>query len=266
MLFQRKWLILLVSGFVVGVIISFVLKSGLFFNDNGTKRVIEEPSFSKIDVSTSNAIIEIIPTNHSEAIVEYSDKKGTRSNYRLNVKEKGDTLFVELKRKGWSFFDFNFTRQALRLTVEVPEKQYTSIQAKSDNGRIQAENLKADELVFRTANGRIELKQIEGSKVHVKSDNGRIELQQVNGEIKGKTDNGRITLLTDRMDQSIDLSTDNGRIEIQTLNEPTNATIDVDTDNGRISVFGQENKQMTFGKGEHTIKLRSDNGRITITK
>lgn len=266
MLFQKKWLILLIIGFVLGVVIAFVLKSGLFFNDNVSKSVIEDPSFSKIDVTTSNAIIEIIPTKNREAVVEYSGKKGRGGNYRFDVKEKGDTLVVKLKKKGWSFFNFNFSRQALRLTVEIPEKQYTSILAKSDNGRIQAENLQADELVFHTDNGRIELKQIEASKVHVKSDNGRIELQQVNGEIKGKTDNGRITLLTDHLDQSIDLSTDNGRIEIQTLKEPTNTTIDVDTDNGKISVFGKENKQMTFGKGEHTIKLRSDNGRISITK
>ena len=120
--------------------------------------------------------------------------------------------------------------------------------------------------MLQTDNGRIELNQIEASKIHVKSDNGRIDIQQVNGEIIGKTDNGGITLLTDHLDQSIDLSTDNGRIEIQTLNEPTNATIDADTDNGKIILFGKEKKQMTFGDGEHTIKLKSDNGRITITK
>ncbi len=263
MVLPKKWFVFLVIGLAFGVAIAFVLKSGLFFEDNARKKVIENPSFSKIDVSTSNAVIEVIPTKNKEAVAAYSGKKG---NYRFDIKEKGDTLVVELKKKGWNFFNFNFSRQPLRLTVEIPEKQYASIQAKSDNGRIQAERLQADELVFQTDNGRIELKQLEASKIYVKSDNGRIELQQVQGDIIGKTDNGRITVLTDHLDQSIDLSSDNGRIEIQTLKEPTNATIDVDTDNGRISIFGKENKQLTFGKGEHTIKLRSDNGRITITK
>ena len=266
MVFQKKWIPFLVIGMVLGVVIGIVLKSGLFFSDTARKKVIEDPSFSKIDVSTSNAIIEIIPTKNNKTVVEYSGKDGMGKNYRFDVKEKGGTLVVELKKKGWSFFNFNFSRQALRLTVEVPDKHYSLIQAKSDNGKIRAENLQTDELVLQTDNGRIELNHIEASKIHVKSDNGRIDLQQVNGEIIGKTDNGGITLLTDHLDQSIDLSTDNGRIEIQTLNEPTNATIDADTDNGKISVFGKENKQMTFGNGEHTIKLKSDNGRITITK
>ena len=124
----------------------------------------------------------------------------------------------------------------------------------------------AKDIYFETDNGNIELNNIEADSTNVQSDNGRIMLDQVKGKIIGKTDNGRISLVTDNLDRSIDLTTDNGRIEITSTSKPTNVTIDVKTDNGKIDVFGVKNEYTVFGKGEHLIKLKTDNGGITVTK
>ena len=75
-----------------------------------------------------------------------------------------------------------------------------------------------------------------------------------------------LCLLQTNLDRPIDLSTDNGRIEIMTTTEPTNGIIDVKTDNGKIDVFGKKNEQTVFGEGKNLIKLRSDNGGITVKK
>lgn len=91
-------------------------------------------------------------------------------------------------------------------------------------------------------------------------------MDNVEGEIRGSTDNGRILLLTNKINWPIDLSTDNGSIEIKTKSEPTNATINAEVGNGKITIFGEETKLKTFGKGESLIKLQTDNGRITVTK
>jgi DUF4097 and DUF4098 domain-containing protein YvlB len=254
-------LVLLVVG---GITLMF--NSGGLFEKNAQKKVIDDQSFTNIEILTTNATVEIVPTKDSETTVAYSGKTKKSSKFIFEADVKGDTLSILFKEKRRSFINFGFSSLDLKLIVKVPEKQYNRIQAESDNGRIKVENIQANELALETDNGTIELKTIDSTAVNIKTDNGAIMLDHVNGTIVGRTDNGRISLVTNNLDRPIELTTDNGRIEIQTEKEPTNATIDVKTDNGKINVFGYENKHTKFGNGEHLIKLRTDNGRIEITK
>jgi DUF4097 and DUF4098 domain-containing protein YvlB len=254
-------LVLLVVG---GIILMF--NTGDQFEKNAQKKVIDDQSFTNIEILTTNATVEIEPTKDSVTTVAYSGKKKKSSKFIFQADVKGNTLFVQFKEKRRSFINFGFSSLDLKLVVKVPEKQYDRIQAESDNGRIKVENIQTKELALETDNGTIELKTIDATAVDVKTDNGAIILDHVDGTILGRTDNGRISLVTNNLDRRIELTTDNGRIEIQAEKEPTNTTIDVKTDNGRINVFGYENKHTKFGNGEHLIKLRTDNGRITITK
>ena len=261
-------------GLLIGLfVLLFIVFGGIFlfqawnqFSGGSNPIAIEDESFSNIDVLSDNASIEIIPTTGSITTVEYGGKNEKNTKYNLKADVKGDTLTVKLKKKGWSFLSFGFSFSNMELLITVPEKQYELMTVKNNNGKIKAENMEAVDISFETDNGNIELKNIEADSTHVQSDNGRIILDQVTGKVIGKTDNGRITLVTDNLDRSIDLTTDNGRIEITSTSEPENVTIDAKTGNGKIDVLGVKNEHTVFGKGEHLIKLRSDNGRITVSK
>lgn len=250
--------------FVGGILLFFKPENPL--ERNAEKIVVDDSSFTKVEVLSNNAAVEIVPTNDSVATVEYSGK--TKKNLKLlfNADVKGDTLFIQLKEKRRSFFHFGFSSINLKLLVKVPAKQYHSINAETDNGRIQVEGIKVEDIVLETDNGAIYMRNVESTTINVKTDNGKIALDNIDGKITGRTDNGGISLITNNLNRPIELSTDNGRIEIQTDKEPTNATIDAKTDNGKVIIFGQENKQSVFGKGNHLIQLRTDNGRITVTK
>ena len=113
---------------------------------------------------------------------------------------------------------------------------------------------------------RIELRHIDADQVHTETDNGRIEMEYVNGNITGKTDNGRISLLTTTLDRMIDLETDNGSISVVTENNPTDVTIRAKVDHGKIDVFGEKNSRTTFGSGTNTVQLSTDNGKITVLR
>lgn len=254
-------LVLLIVG---GIALMF--NSGNHFENNAKKKVIDDQSFTSIEILTTNAMVEIVPTKDSITTVSYSGKTKKRSKFIFEAVVKENTLSVQFKEKRRSFINFGLSSLNLKLIVKVPKKQYDRIQAESNNGRIKVENIQTKELALETDNGTIELKTIDATVVNVKTDNGAIILDYVDGTIVGRTDNGRISLVTNNLDRPIELTTDNGKIEIQTEKEPTNATIDVKTDNGRIDVFGYENKHTKFGNGENLIKLRTDNGRITITK
>ena len=266
MIFKNKLFVVLVLILIVAGGITLLFKQENVFEKSNNKKVIEDLSFTNIAVLTENAAVEIVPTKDSVATVEYSGKTKKNKKFIFEADVKGDTLSVQFKEKRRGFIHFGISSLDLTLTVHLPERQYERLQVETDNGRIIAEQLKAQDINLETDNGRVELKHVDAMAIALKTDNGKIILEDVEGKIKAKTDNGRVSLITKSLDQSIDLETDNGRIEIQTEEEPTNAVIDAKTDNGRVELFGQENKHVTFGKGENLIKLRTDNGRITVTK
>lgn len=248
------------------------------------ERVIDK-DFANISISTNNSKVEIYPSNDSTATVELSGKAAKNLKYTFSADVNGDTLNVELKEKLRKLFNFDFFTTSMTLRVYVPEKQYESIQSKSDNGYIKAEKLNADEFTIGTDNGRIELDKIKSStvtakasngqidmenitatSVEVKSNNGRVNLDNVEGKIVGKVNNGRVSLTTNNLDRPIEIESDNGEIIITTDKEPTNATIDATVHNGKTDIFGQSNRNVVFGKGENMIRLVSHNGRITVNK
>jgi DUF4097 and DUF4098 domain-containing protein YvlB len=266
MMSKNKLVISFLLLLVVASGITFMFKTmDVFAQNDNKKKVVEDSSFTNIEVSTNNAEVVIVPTKSSDATVEYSGAS-KKAKYNFEVDVKGDTLSVHLKQKRRFFFWFGFHSRDLKLIVNVPEKQYENIQVKSNNGLINVENLLAEMVLLETDNGKILLENVVANSVNVETDNGKIVLDHVEGKIKGTTDNGQISLITNKLDWPIDLATDNGSIEIKTESEPANATIDSESDNGTITIFGNEIKRSTYGKGKHLIKLRTDNGSITVTK
>ncbi|WP_432360079.1 DUF4097 family beta strand repeat-containing protein [Sporosarcina sp. UB5] len=260
---------------------------------------IQDNSFSKVDIDVQHGSLTVFPSDDTETRVELT---GTREKLELTAEVLVDTLRIKLKNKSpWSFL-FQFNTKGVALNVFIPKKLYESISMKSDNGRINAEKLIGKQIECRTDNGRIELNElaatsleaetdngrIEISKVqtdrlkaktdngrvtmrhvdaeftYAESDNGRIEFDQVDGELTAITDNGRIVLAGEHLDRNIDFQTDNGSIEISTMQKASNATIVAKTGHGRIDVYGERNSRSRFGDELHQIRLKSDNGRITV--
>lgn len=257
--------------------------------------------YTNIRVNVQHGSLIVRPSDNEETVVELT---GKHDKLRLTAEVIGQTLSINLKdiRRFFSFsFSFNFT--PIVLTVHVPKKLYEMIELYTDNGRIMAEkllgktfkaesdngriqlqaiaattlsgetdngrvemaNIQAEHVRAKTDNGRIEMNHVDAQKVTAESDNGRIEMANIAGALYGQTDNGRITLKTAGLDRNIDFSTDNGSILIESEKEPTNVTILAKTGHGRIDIFGEKNSRTAIGSGDNTIKLKSDNGRITVT-
>ncbi|EPD50120.1 hypothetical protein HMPREF1210_02968 [Paenisporosarcina sp. HGH0030] len=265
MIFKNKLVISLILLIVIAGGMTFMFNTMKVIAGSDNKTVQEDSSFTNIEVTTNNAEVIIVPTKISEATVEYTGAN-KKKKYIFNVDVKGDTLTVQLKQKRRFLSLFNFHTGDLKLTVNVPEKQYKDLQVKSDNGRIMVENLQVEKVLLETDNGQIQVKEVEAKTVKVESDNGKIILDHVQGEINGSTDNGKISLITNKIEWPIDLETDNGSIEVKTESEPKNTRIDAKTDNGIVNIFGDKDSYVTYGNGKSLIKLRTDNGPITVTK
>ncbi|AMQ05456.1 DUF4097 family beta strand repeat protein [Sporosarcina sp. resist] len=260
---------------------------------------IQDNLFLNVDINVQHGALFVSPSDSSMTTVELI---GSNEKLKLTAEVVGDTLFIRLKSLRHWLLMFNFNMKAVTLNVIIPMKLYQSIAMKTDNGRISAEKIlckkvsvntdngkiqlkeiaatsltaetdngrieidkvQIDHLRAKTDNGRIEMRHVDADSIAAESDNGRIELEHVTGSIVGSTDNGRITLQTDSLDRNIDFQTDNGSIVIQSTSKPTNVSIHTKTGHGKVDVFGERNSRTVIGTGEHTIRLKSDNGRITV--
>lgn len=260
---------------------------------------LQDNSFTKVDIDVQHGALTVFPSDTTETRVELT---GPREKLELTAEVLGDTLRIKLKNKAHWLFLFNFNTKGVALNVFIPKKLYQSISMKSDNGRINAEKLigkqiecrtdngrielaelaatsleaetdngrieiskvQSDRLKAKTDNGRVTLRNIEADSIYAESDNGRIEFDEVEGELTAITDNGRIVLAGEHLDRNIDFQTDNGSIEITTTYKASNATILAKTGHGRIDVYGERNSRSRFGAELHQIRLKSDNGRITV--
>ena len=258
---MKKLIIVVIALAVVGVAMINFLPFGT--NNKSNKVEVNSDTFTIVDIQAQNAEVEILPTNNQEANVELTDNQ--KNKYKLVANVKGDTLNIEVKKRGISWFSFGFfNRSTPSLRVYLPEKPYDTIHVETDNGKIRANELEVTEIYAEADNGKIELRDIKSTLVNTKVDNGDVMLEAIEGEISSKSDNGRISLITESLDQPIDFKTDNGIIDIQTKAEPTNVTFDIKVDNGKVTVFGESNYDTVIGNGENLIKLKADNGKITI--
>lgn len=262
---------------------------------------ITDNSFTKVTMNINYGSLHVYPSEIDTATIELVNAP---EKLVLTADVIGDTLTILLKGPKFNFFSFLLIGKDVRVNVALPKKSYSSISMKTDNGsisagkilgktitassdngsiklkeiaaatldvetdngRIEIDKVQVDKLSTNTDNGRIELRNIDADQVYSETDNGRIIMDYVNGKIVGKTDNGRISLLTTHLDRMIDLETDNGSILIETESDPTDVTIRAKVDHGKIDVFGENNSRTTFGSGTNTIQLSSDNGKITVEK
>lgn len=266
---------------VIGTILTFNSNEGLDIVEE--IKAIENENIKDIKIDTDNSKVEVIPTDESKIILEWSGTKENKDNLKVDI--VGDKLLIQLKDKQFKLFSFDFFDKQSTIKLYVPDRVYQSLEVKTDNGRIKVADVNVKKIKVATDNGRIDvnkievtnfkgytnngridLKQVEASETNVETDNGKILLNDVTGKIIGKTDNGAISLLRDDLNSPIELESDNGSITIETKNKPKNALFDAKTDNGRIDVLGGDGRNNIFGNGDNLIKLTTDNGRITVTQ
>ncbi|SEQ06598.1 DUF4097 family beta strand repeat-containing protein [Piscibacillus halophilus] len=227
---------------------------------------LEDAHINTIEIDANNEKVEIIPTTDPTPKVELTGKENEHTKSELIVEENDQTLSIQTENKMRKWFNFNFFQLSRTLTVYLPEKEYERLEVDVRNGKIQANDLVIHDVKVTSNNGKVELGNIIADSYDLRTSNGKIDLENLDGELKVKANNGKISLVTEDLDRNMDLETHNGKIDIQTENEPTNVIFDTSVNNGRVKLFGDDDYNKVIGDGDNIIRLRTNNGSITVTQ
>ncbi|MGG3943637.1 DUF4097 family beta strand repeat-containing protein [Peribacillus psychrosaccharolyticus] len=261
---SKKLSILALLLLLIGGIGSFFTFSQTIQDEITTEKTVNSDMVKEVQILTNNATVEIVPTSDTETNVELVTKGVDVSKMDFSTKVIGKKLTIRLKEP--STFSIGFNIRSSHLYVYVPQKLYNSFVIENDNGNMKMSELKIKNLKAQTNNGRIELNKIVAENVDVKSANGRLDLHDVEGNLKGSSNNGQISLATKDLNRNIQLESDNGKITIETDKEPTNTTFKVSADNGKINILDKYEGNTVIGKGDNLVDLESNNGKIEVIK
>ena len=257
--------------------------------------VVDVTDVKNVIVDAKNQKISITKTSEPNARIKLS--RGI-----LSAKVEDDALKIEAREIKRKFVIGNFINIEMgsKLTIELPEREYELIKAKtanarieiadfalnkldldSTNGRLEAHRIAAKDLKLRTFNGGIGLENITGSveagttnggikiknltgKVDTHTTNGGIKLEMISGPIDAYTTNGGIKLETTTIEHSVDLSTTNSKIEVKLKQKPEHAKFELSTTHGKTFLFGHERNYEVLGSGVNVVDLSTTNGKIEV--
>lgn len=260
---SKKLSILALLLLLIGGIGSFITFSQTN-EEITTEKTVNSDMVKDVQIQADNATVEVIPTSDTETTVELVTKGIDVSKLDFTAEVDGNKLTIRLKEHSTFSIGFNF--RSSKLNVYVPQKSYDSFIVDNENGKMKMSELEIKNLKVETNNGHIELEKIVAENTDLKSANGSLDLNDVDGNIKGSSNNGKITITTKDLDRNIQLESDNGKVTIITDKEPTNTAFKVSANNGKINILDKYEGDTVIGKGENLVDIESNNGKIEVTK
>ena len=101
MFFRNKLFIIVALVLLIVGGITLMFNTGDHFEKNAQKKVVDDQSFTNIEILTTNAAVEIVPTKDSVTTVAYSGKTKKKSKFIFEADVKGEyTIQFSLKKSG----------------------------------------------------------------------------------------------------------------------------------------------------------------------
>ncbi|WP_053372101.1 DUF4097 family beta strand repeat-containing protein [Paenibacillus sp. FJAT-27812] len=199
------------------------------------------------------------------ASAQYKDK------IVLKADQKGDTLYIEGNTK--NSFTFGISIINLKLTIELPEKVWDTVDINTDTGNITIEQMEAENLKLKLDTGNLKVSNYSFKEILFDTDTGNVTFTDGVGSIKGETDTGNIRIENDELRGDIALESDTGNVTINVDKQPQSAAIHIQKDVGSSKVewagFTDTNDSKSIiegkiGNGDIQIAVKSDVGNVKL--
>ncbi|MFE7062122.1 DUF4097 family beta strand repeat-containing protein [Sutcliffiella sp. NPDC057660] len=205
----------------------------------------------KVEVDVSSIDVKVVSTNSEEINVKLAGEVSERykDDFKLKVKENGDTLKVGIEEPN---FRFGTIMINLQMVIELPEKEYESIRLYASSGDFEIKGIRAMEMLTEVSSGDIRAEDVTVASLYeldassgdmrltnvkaemfiVSASSGDIRLDGVEGEVTVDTSSGDITVYDAAGDLTLEASS--GDITID--NKEVQGNIQAEATSGDVKV------------------------------
>ncbi|CAM3979420.1 DUF4097 domain-containing protein [Paenibacillus alkaliterrae] len=237
------------------------------------EKTVDSDSIRSIHTETDTFNLEFVRGDSDEIQLRLEGNASKRflDKIVLNAVPKGDTLYIESFHSnkftiGWSMIN-------LKLIVELPDREWDSVDIVSDTGNIVIDQLHANTVNLQSDIGNVKASNYEVQELSFESDTGNVTLLDGSGVLKGESDIGNIRIETNQLLNDVFLQSDTGNVTINVDKQPESAAIRIKKDIGSSKInwdgFEKDNdKKYTMsgkiGSGDIHIDINSEIGNIKL--
>ncbi|MGR3766536.1 LiaG family protein [Rossellomorea sp. NS-SX7] len=263
-------------------------QTSLFAKENKSGDAVQVTNdVDSIELLLESGETEIIPADGNEVKVEI-DGKG-----KLTLKEKGNTIEVEVKHKWYQWIAFN---RKSDITVYIPKDYDRNMNIELGSGEViftggsTSKPMKLDTFTVRMGSGDIELANFDtevfdhkGSSGDLTIENlstkngkvdlssGDVEISNYEGPLSGDVSSGDVTVMMKSLTGDIDFDVSSGEVNLD-LPDDASFTLDGRASSGDVSSnFPLKNRKEedgdlsgTAGNGKYQVKASVSSGSVDI--
>lgn len=264
----KIWLIIAVSLVIIGGIVLGVIMNILHWDFSKLSTVKYKTNdyrfsenFENISITTDTADIVFLPSDNTSTFVTCYEAE----NMTHTVTIQDGTLKIEFNdtRKWFAFIGFSFSKP--KITVSMPQGEYTDLAIKSSTGDVQIPN----NFTFAT----MDMQGSTGNVINHASVSGSVQIKRSTGDIQVENitassldlsvSTGKITVSNTKISDNINLRVSTGKTDLTNVQCNKLTATGNTGDIALTSVIATENFTIRRTTGDITFN-RCDAGEISV--
>lgn len=282
-------LLLIITGFYM--IYNQVSQFDWFSSSEGKNaQATMSKDIDMIEVNSSSVSTTIIPEDRKDVKAVYNGKE------KLSVLERGDTIVVFIKQKGFGWFNWSPFSEKKKLEIYIPENYDRNMNIRLGSGNLnfsgqsKIKPVNLEELTVDIGSGNMNLQNLIINRFEqnlasgnvmidsVKTDtgffglsSGNLDIKHYTGAIEADVSSGELDIQMDKLTDSVTIDVSSGEVGLDLPND-ADFTLNGDVSSGDISsdlslTSKELNKHSIKGKhgsGKYKIDLDVSSGDIHI--
>jgi hypothetical protein len=286
--------LILLAGFIcliVGAVgVAMILKTTNMETGLATvdlEKKVSSAQIKNLSVDTDIAGVVFIPSQNDEirvhltGFVSEDRVKNTTIDASLSGKE---TWKVQVRTKQGPNFGFHIAdiksffliekEKRLHVEVELPQKAYNEINVTTNTGTIELGDIQAERITAHADTGAISIGRFQGKNINLETDTGRITMGEGEGNVRLKSDTGRIEAALRSAGDTVNIQTNTGRVDLRFIELPSSVDFEISNDTGNIDFtlpnakYKRNQKhavEASIGNGGgSSVRVQTDTGSIEV--
>ncbi|WP_273853899.1 LiaG family protein [Guptibacillus spartinae] len=282
---MRSGFFVIVGLLAVGAVCLILYENTSLFTGRSDENQIKVTErIEEINIMTHSSDMKVVPEARHDV------KAVLTGNGELSLRQKGDTIEVEVKKKWYQFL--NFTNDS-DVTVFLPEdfKQNLKLEVGSGNlaldagspfvlndvqiqmssGDVELSNLQTKSFEHDGSSGRLTIDQLTTKDGRFDISSGDVILTNYSGPLDGEMSSGEMNVQMAQLKGDVSFDLSSGDVELD-LPDNANFTLDTEASSGDISTSFNlkdqtvSNKKISgvHGNGKYQVKISLSSGNARV--